>query len=391
MNNMISNNEFGIVLRNSVNNTVFHNSFLNNTWRSVSNINSINSWDNGIEGNYWSDYKGADDDHDAIGDAPYIMDGNNQDNHPIMGAFSDFTVIYEKETHHVFTICNSTVSQFQFNETIRMLKFNVTGINNTSGFCRITIPEKLIPWPYIVLVDNEQVNATSLPLSNATHTFLYFTYNHNTQEVKILSKSYYELLEKYNTLLENYQNLNSTYSQLLANHNILNSTYQEMVSNYNKLLEKHDMLNQTYQELMANYTELENNYNSSLTDYNILLSHYNSLISAHKTMEQEYANTRTALWCVSVVTMAITILASSLTMKYRKKSKEQKEIAEKYKSELERVSLIDTARAQFKADAQRRKEKIRKFQNKYGITVRPRDTLEDIITSLELKKEKSQQ
>ena len=92
MNNMISNNEFGIVLRESSNNTVFHNSFLNNTWRSVSTINSINSWDNGLEGNYWSDYKGADDDHDAIGNTPYVINGNNQDNHPIMGAFSDFKI-----------------------------------------------------------------------------------------------------------------------------------------------------------------------------------------------------------------------------------------------------------------------------------------------------------
>ena len=423
-NNTISGNDIsknwirGILLYYSSNNTIFHNNFINNTG-SLTNINSTNYLDNGIEGNYWSNYNGTDEDQNGIGDSPYVIDAKNQDKYPLMGTFSDFTVIHEKGTYHVSTICNSTISQFQFNETLKMLKFNITGANNTKGFCRIQIPEQLTNRPHIVLVNDEQVNATQLPPSNITHTFLYFAYNHSTREVKILSKPYYELLERYDALLENYQNLNSTYSQLLAeyqnlnstywqllaeheslnstysqllaNHNILNSTYQEMVSNYNKLLEKHDMLNQTYQELMANYTELENNYNSSLTDYNILLSHYNSLISAHKTMEQEYANTRTALWCVSVVTMAITILASSLTMKYRKKSKEQKKIAEKYKSELERISLIDTARAQFKADAQRRKEKIRIFQNKYGVTVRPRDTLEDIITSLELKNEKTQQ
>ena len=412
MNNKISNNDFGIVLRESSNNTVFHNSFLNNTWRSVSSINSINSWDNSIEGNYWSDYKGADDDHDAIGNTPYVINENNQDNHPIMGAFSDFTVIYEKETHHILTISNSTIYQFQFNETLKMLNFNVIGINNTAGLCRIQFPEQLINRPYIVLVDDEQVNATLLPSSNITQTFLYFTYNHSTREIKILSKPCYELLKEYNTLLENYQNLNSTYYQLLADYDLLNQTYYQTLANYTQLLADYNTLNQTYQQALANYTELstiyeslnqtyqmlmanhtklQNDYSSLQTDYNTLLDQYNLLNLTYNKTESEYANTRTTLWYVSIAAITITVIMSSLTINYRRKSEEQKKIAEKYKSELERVSLIDTARAQFKADAQRRKEKIRKFQNKYGVTVRPRDTLEDIIASLELKKEKSQQ
>lgn len=412
MNNMISNNEFGIVLRESSNNTVFHNSFLNNTWRSVSIINSINSWDNGIEGNYWSDYKGADDDHDAIGDTPYIINENNQDNHPTMGAFSDFTVIYEKETYHILTICNSTIYQFQFNETLKMLNFNVIGINNTAGFCRIQFPEQLINRPYIVLVDDEQVNATLLPISNATHTFLYFTYDQNTREVKIISNPFYELMQKYNAFLEKYNNLNLTYYQLLARytqllieHSTLNKTYQDTLSNYTMLQNEYHSLNQTYWRLLANNAQLQTdydslnqtlqhaltNYTSLLLDYNALLQQYYSSNSTYKRAELEYANMRVNFWYISIAAIAIVAITSSLTIRYRRKSEEQKKIAEKYKSELERVSLIDTARAQFEADAQRRKEKIRKFQNKYGVTVRPRDTLEDIITSLELKKEKTQQ
>jgi len=426
MNNMISNNEFGIVLRESSNNTVFHNSFLNNTWHSVSTINSINSWDNSIEGNYWSDYKGADDDHDAIGDTPYIINENNQDNHPTMGAFSDFTVIYEKETYHILTICNSTIYQFQFNETLKMLNFNVIGINNTAGFCRIQFPEQLINRPYIVLVDDEQVNATLLPISNATHTFLYFTYDQNTREVKIISKPFYELMQKYNALLEKYNNLNLTYYQLLASYDLLNQTLKQLLVNYVQVLAKYSSLNQTLQHALTNYTNLLFDYNSLnqtyqktlanhdklildhyllnqtyeklivnytalQANYNALLQQYYSSNSTYKRAELEYANMRVNFWYISIAAIAIVAITSSLTIRYRRKSEEQKKIAEKYKSELERVSLIDTARAQFEADAQRRKEKIRKFQNKYGVTVRPRDTLEDIITSLELKKEKTQQ
>lgn len=473
INNTISGNDIsknwirGILLYYSNNNTIFHNNFINNTG-SLTNINSTSSLDNGIEGNYWSNYNGTDEDQNGIGNSPYVIDANNQDKYPLMGTFSDFTVIHEKDTYHVSTISNSTISQFQFNETLKMLKFNITGANNTKGFCRIQIPEQLTNRPHIVLVDDEQVNATQLPPSNITHAFLYFAYNHSTREVKILSKPYYELLEKYNTLLENYQNLNSTYYQLLADydllnqtyhqtlanytklladyntlnqtywqvlanytqllanhtqlqadyntlnqthqetlvnyaklqeeyqslleeHNSLNQTYQQALASYTELLTKHESLNQTYQQLMANHTKLQNDYSSIQTDYNTLLDQYNLLNLTYNKTESEYANTRTTLWYVSIVAITITIITSSLTINYRRKSEEQKKIAEKYKSELERVSLIDTARAQFEADAQRRKEKIRKFQNKYGVTVRPRDTLEDIITSLELKKEKSQQ
>ena len=41
-------------------------------------------WDNDGEGNYWDDYAGSDDNGDGVGDTPYIIDENNQDNFPLM-------------------------------------------------------------------------------------------------------------------------------------------------------------------------------------------------------------------------------------------------------------------------------------------------------------------
>jgi hypothetical protein len=44
----------------------------------------INSWDNGTVGNFWDDYHGTDNNDDGIGDTPYIIDENNQDNYPLI-------------------------------------------------------------------------------------------------------------------------------------------------------------------------------------------------------------------------------------------------------------------------------------------------------------------
>ncbi len=42
------------------------------------------NWDNGAEGNYWSDYNGTDTDGDGIGNTPYVIDILNQDRYPLM-------------------------------------------------------------------------------------------------------------------------------------------------------------------------------------------------------------------------------------------------------------------------------------------------------------------
>jgi nitrous oxidase accessory protein len=103
--NNITQNDVGVVLLNfpnggdvvvsGVGNTVFGNLFVDNSDQVIqdeieyANINvtwrmgtDIVLWDNGTLGNYWDDYAGVDENGDEIGDTPYIIDENNQDNYP---------------------------------------------------------------------------------------------------------------------------------------------------------------------------------------------------------------------------------------------------------------------------------------------------------------------
>jgi nitrous oxidase accessory protein len=90
--NVFENNTVGIYFVDASNNTIYHNNFINNQkdmddedavalWLDEP---SVNSWDNGFEGNYWSDYNGMDNDGDGIGDNPHFVYENNQDNYPLV-------------------------------------------------------------------------------------------------------------------------------------------------------------------------------------------------------------------------------------------------------------------------------------------------------------------
>jgi parallel beta-helix repeat protein len=95
--NDIINNSRGILVDVGVN-IIYHNNFVNNNVQADVNEapSAINIWNNGYPsgGNYWSDYNGTDNDGDGIGDSPYILNENNQDNFPLT-ASRDILIIPE--------------------------------------------------------------------------------------------------------------------------------------------------------------------------------------------------------------------------------------------------------------------------------------------------------
>jgi len=93
-NTLISNLRYGMILLDKcINNTIYHNNFINNTMNAYDECN--NSWDDGEYGNYWDDYRER---YPfarkiwlkSIWNTPYeIPNGTNKDNYPLIKQWPD--------------------------------------------------------------------------------------------------------------------------------------------------------------------------------------------------------------------------------------------------------------------------------------------------------------
>jgi hypothetical protein len=77
--------------------------------------------------------------------------------------------------------------------------------------------------------------------------------------------------------------------------------------------------------------------------------------------------------------VSIDVVLGAFTINYRRKIAEQRKLLQAY-------SPLVIAQTLFETDVERRGAKIREFETKYGVKIRPRDKLQDIIGSLEKRK-----
>ena len=85
-NRIVGNGQYGINIESSANCTICRNNFMSNVDQ-FHVYDSPSAWDNGFDGNYWSDYTGSDSNGDGIGDTPRIIDQDNVDRFPLMNPY----------------------------------------------------------------------------------------------------------------------------------------------------------------------------------------------------------------------------------------------------------------------------------------------------------------
>ena len=178
--NTIRDNRIGIwAIRYSEENLLLHNNFVDNE-KQISATSM--TWNNNATENYWSDYNGADKDEDGIGDIPYTINSIIQDNSPLMGIFHSYNA---SSGCNVNVISNSTVNQFQYQDrTMEMIVHNMS-IDQTCGFCRLSIPHSLLPPPYTVKINDSPVPYNTV-FENETLTTIYFTYEHSAVTILLI-------------------------------------------------------------------------------------------------------------------------------------------------------------------------------------------------------------
>lgn len=97
---------------------------------------------------------------------------------------NNFTATKNGTDYPVIIYSNSTISAFNFNETLEEISFNATGPDGTAGGCLVIFPKTFADREYF-RVYLSLISITSVTSENSTHKFVFFNYSHSTNQIEI--------------------------------------------------------------------------------------------------------------------------------------------------------------------------------------------------------------
>jgi len=202
--NTLKNNVFGIRLFASNLNHIYWNNFIQNNAQ-VDIISSYQTyWDDNIEGNFWSNYQGIDDNKNGIIDSEYLIDATNIDHKPLSGLYYNFEFNRGGETYEVALVSNSTVHDMIYEDNNHTLVLTVEFSEGTTGFCRVRVPHALVKPKLSVILDDglfEVLHANYSLLDNDVYSWIYFEYANTVHEIVIVDEFQWQNLYLLLTIL----------------------------------------------------------------------------------------------------------------------------------------------------------------------------------------------
>ena len=106
-----------------------------------------------------------------------------------MTATNMWPAVFTAQDGYAFNVAmtsNSTISNFDFSESLKQISFNVTGPTGKAGCCNVTIPLALLKGePWTIYVNNTDCTTLCSITGNSTHTFIYIPYTCSTNTIQI--------------------------------------------------------------------------------------------------------------------------------------------------------------------------------------------------------------
>ena len=94
-----------------------------------------------------------------------------------------FDAIKNGQSYTVSIITNSTITQYNFNETLKEMSFKADGTATTIGLCSTSIPKQLLNGTFVVLINGQPTYYATF--TDETNSYINFNYTHAETSLNI--------------------------------------------------------------------------------------------------------------------------------------------------------------------------------------------------------------